>query len=234
MFQTDSIRGHIHAISTMLAPVNKLQFFHTADWDQHWRDVYRASFREALAPYQVLLASDIQALGRSITIAGPSSMLDSMLTRPGPGENLRLPVSDEMSQYLDSDTVSMNPLTFWKEHQSRFPAIAALARDALSFPATGAGVERLFNIAWNICYYYCEEQEAKLLKEYFTWDEIEAAKEEKEGKIDLIEDDLISDTEEQEAEICNQDKNQDLIELDEASVSAGEHDAWPDPSLPPN
>ena len=79
-----------------------------------------------------------------------------------------------------------------------------------------------------------EEQEAKLLKEYFTWDEIEAAKEEKEGKIDLIEDDLISDTEEQEAEIYNQDKNQDLIELDKASVSAGEHDAWPDPSLPPN
>ncbi|KAJ9476332.1 hypothetical protein VN97_g13223 [Penicillium thymicola] len=79
-----------------------------------------------------------------------------------------------------------------------------------------------------------EEQEAKLLKEYFTWDEIEAAKEEKEGKIDLIEDDLISDIEEQEAEIYNQDKNQDLIELDEASISAGEHDAWPDPSLPPN
>lgn len=149
----------------------------------------------------------------------------------------------------------MSPLTFWKEHQSRFPAIAALARDALSFPATGAGVERLFNTARDICHYrrgriksktiedlmmfLCtsrfdiEEQEAKLLKEYFTWDEIEAAKEEKDGKIDVIENDLISDTEEQEVEIDNQDKNRDLIELDEASVSAGEHDARPDPSLPP-
>lgn len=100
--QTDSIRGHIYAVSTMLAPVNKLQFFHTADWDQHWRDVYRASFREALAPYQAMLTSDIQASGRSIGIARPSSILDSMLTRPGPGEDLQLPVSDEMSQYLDS------------------------------------------------------------------------------------------------------------------------------------
>ena len=51
------------------------------------------------------------------------------------------------------DTISMNPLTFWKEHQSRFPAIAALARDVLSFPATGAGVERLFNTARDICHY---------------------------------------------------------------------------------
>ncbi|KAJ5751474.1 uncharacterized protein N7511_008439 [Penicillium nucicola] len=255
--QTDSIRGHIYAISTMLAPVNKFQFFHTADWDQHWRDIYRSSFREALAPYQAMLASDIQASGTSIAIAEPSSVLDSMLTGPGPGGHpARLPVSDEISQYLDSDPISINPLTFWKEHQSRFPAIAALARDALSFPATGAGVERLFNTARDICHYrrgriksktiedlmmfLCtsrfdmEEQEAKLLKEFFTWDEIEAAKEEKDGKIDLIEVDLISDTEEQEDEIDHQDKNQDLIELDETSVSAGEHNAGPDPSLPPN
>ena len=27
------------------------------------------------------------------------------------------------------DTVSVRPLTFWKEHQARFPAIAALARE---------------------------------------------------------------------------------------------------------
>lgn len=51
------------------------------------------------------------------------------------------------------DTVSVRPLTFWKEHQARFPAIAALARDTLSFPATGAGVERLFNTARDICHY---------------------------------------------------------------------------------
>ncbi|KAG0161704.1 hypothetical protein PDIDSM_4972 [Penicillium digitatum] len=59
-------------------------------------------------------------------------------------------ITDEISQYLDSDTVSVRPLTFWKEHQARFPAIAALARDTLSFPATGAGVERLFNTARDI------------------------------------------------------------------------------------
>ncbi|KAJ5274016.1 hypothetical protein N7478_009141 [Penicillium angulare] len=255
--QTDSIRGHIYAISTMLAPVNKFQFFHTNDWYLHWRDIYRSSFREALAPYQALLKSDIQASGRSIALAGLFSILDSMLTGPGRGgDSAQLPVSDEISQYLDSDTIPMSPLTFWKEHQSRFPAIAALARDALSFPATGAGVERLFNIARDICHYrrgrmksktiedlmmfLCttrfdmEEQEAKLLREFFTWDEVETAKEEKDGKIDLIEVDLISDTEEQEDEIDNQDKHRDIVEIDDISVNAGNHDAGPNPSLPPN
>lgn len=43
------------------------------------------------------------------------------------------------------------PLSFWRENQSRFPAIAALARDVLAIPATGAGVGRLFNTARDIC-----------------------------------------------------------------------------------
>lgn len=45
------------------------------------------------------------------------------------------------------------PLSFWKENQFRFPAIALLARDYLAIPATGAGVERLFNTARDICHY---------------------------------------------------------------------------------
>lgn len=145
------------------------------------------------------------------------------------------------------DTISMNPLTFWKEHQSRFPAIAALARDVLSFPATGAGVERLFNTARDICHYrrgriksetvedlmmfLCtsrfdmEEQEAEILKEFFSQSEIEAAKEEKDGKLDSVEFLPISDTEEEDHEI----DNEDLIELVPDVV---ERDKEPEPSLP--
>jgi hypothetical protein len=32
--QTDNVRGHIYAVNTMPAPVNKFQFFLTDDWDQ--------------------------------------------------------------------------------------------------------------------------------------------------------------------------------------------------------
>ena len=52
------------------------------------------------------------------------------------------------------DTVLAPPLLFWKDNQHRFPALAALARDVLSVPATGAGVERLFNTARDICHYH--------------------------------------------------------------------------------
>lgn len=43
-----------------------------------------------------------------------------------------------------------------------------------------------------------EEQQAKLLEKFFSYDEMEAAKEEKDEKLDEVEIDLISDTEEQE------------------------------------
>jgi hypothetical protein len=47
----------------------------------------------------------------------------------------------------------MPPREFWRDHEHRFPVLAALARDILSVPATGAGVERLFNSARDICHY---------------------------------------------------------------------------------
>ena len=119
----------------------------------------------------------------------------------------------------------MAPLAFWRDNQHRFPSLAALARDVLSIPATGAGVERLFNTARDICHYrrgrlnsntiqelmmyLCtsrfdlEDEQVALLAEFFTYNEIEAAKEEKDDKPDGIELDPISDTEEQDAPLEN-------------------------------
>lgn len=97
--QTDNIRGHVYAISTMLAPVNKFKFFLTNDWDQEWRDTYRKAFQQALIPYQAQLKSHGQDVHGSQTIAQPSSRLEEMLD----GRDTQPPaVTDEMSQYLDS------------------------------------------------------------------------------------------------------------------------------------
>jgi hypothetical protein len=46
-----------------------------------------------------------------------------------------------------------NPRIFWKDHEQEYPVLARLARDILSIPASGAGVERLFNCARDICHY---------------------------------------------------------------------------------
>jgi hypothetical protein len=54
-----------------------------------------------------------------------------------------------------------------------------------------------------------EEQEAKLLEKFFSHEEMESAKEEKDEKLDEVEIDLISNTEEQDTTI------NDEIGLDE-------------------
>jgi hypothetical protein len=94
----------------------------------------------------------------------------------------------------------MSPREFWRDHQHTFPVLASIARDILSVPATGAGVERLFNSARDICHYrrgslqsstiqdlmllMCgirfdlEEEQLAFVREYATEDEIELQKEE--------------------------------------------------------
>lgn len=90
---------------------------------------------------------------------------------------------------------------FQKDHQHQFPALVNLARDILSIPAIGAGVERLFNSARDICHYrrgslklsaiqylmmfMCisrfeiEEGQQALINKYLTHKEIQANQEEK-------------------------------------------------------
>ena len=134
------------------------------------------------------------------------------------------------------------PLSFWRENQSRFPAIATLARDVLVIPVTGSGVERLFNTARDICHYrrgrmksetieelmlyLCilrfelEIQEAKNLEEFFSSNEIQALREEKNEYADSVdvEAEEISDTEEQ----GDESGSSDLIDADDddATITA--------------
>ncbi|KAJ5316470.1 hypothetical protein N7476_006777 [Penicillium atrosanguineum] len=235
----NGIQGHLYAISTMLAPVNKFKFFLTNDWDQKWRETYRNSFQQALIPYQEQLLSLSQSLDGTRPVVQLSSKLDKMLDK-----SIAQPetATNKITQYLDSDTVHLGPLAFWREHQTRFPVIAALARDTLSFPATGAGVERLFNTARDICHYrrgrqkkqtieelmmfLCtsrfdiEEKEAKYLEKFFSYIEIETAKEEKDEKLEEVEFDLISDTEEADEEISD---HVQLDEVDEPQLPAPEN-----------
>lgn len=96
--------------------------------------------------------------------------------------------------------------------------MARLARDVLSIPASGAGVERLFNSARDICHYrrgslqpqtisdlmmyMCtsrfeiHEEERIMLSEYLSAQEIQAAKEERTQQQVTV--DPISDDEEEE------------------------------------
>lgn len=89
-------------------------------------------------------------------------------TRPRPMVQEKVGWRDELTSYLnlrkyilssktyiliDLGTDDEDPCHFWKQHEAQFPTLAALARDIFSIPATGAGVERLFSSARDICHY---------------------------------------------------------------------------------
>ena len=64
-----------------------------------------------------------------------------------------------MDSYLNDDLVFDDPellkfpLEMWKQIERNYPTIAIMAKDILSIPASGVGVERLFNTARDICHY---------------------------------------------------------------------------------
>lgn len=109
-----------------------------------------------------------------------------------------------------------SPRASWKDSQHKWPVLASIARDIMSIPATGAGVERLFNSARDICHYrrgslkpktiqdimmfMCttrfdlQENQRLILQEYLTSQEIAASTEA--SSTDTTSFEPISDTEE--------------------------------------
>lgn len=240
---TDDIPGDIYAIGTMLAPQHKLQFFsskYRGDNDNARRDKHRQSFQDHFKRYQQQI-SDNPTQPTAPSAAHQATELD-MLLAPKESLGSQSNQNNEATEYLDSSeyyqiycqsllilvigTLSVSPRLFWKENQHKFPALASLARDILSIPATGAGVERLFNSARDICHYrrgslspktiqdlmmfMCsskfevEDEQLAFIKEYLSNEEAQEASEERDAQVAQDDDlDPISDNDE------------GMIELDE-------------------
>lgn len=99
--QTDNVKGHVFAISTMLAPDNRFQFFQSDDWDIKWRTIYRQSFATTLIPYQERLSNKEGSLSTDIS-AKPRSLF-RRLNKIASGNKIQSKLATgEMSQYLDS------------------------------------------------------------------------------------------------------------------------------------
>ena len=85
---------------------------------------------------------------------GLGKLLGDMFTRPE--DRTRMSIREkaelEMKRYLQepSSSIDENPLNWWKQNHSQFPAIAKLAKKWLCIPATSTPCERLFSKAGNI------------------------------------------------------------------------------------
>lgn len=66
-------------------------------------------------------------------------------------------IESEATQYLRTPPLDIykqpDPLKCWKVLETEYPTIAQMARDILAIPATGVGVERLFNVGRDTCHY---------------------------------------------------------------------------------
>ncbi|GFF54131.1 hypothetical protein IFM58399_09749 [Aspergillus lentulus] len=213
--ETYKVHGDLFAIGTILAPQNKLQFFSNKDWGPELRDQYRKSFETYAGLYKERLSAT-QGSPRVSSLGVQTSKIDALFA---PDFNQSVS-TNETTQYLESETAPIAPRTFWNEHEHKFPALAKMARDVLSIPATGAGVERLFISARDVCHYrrgslnsttiqdlmlfMCtarfevEEKQLSLMKQYLSNEEQQALDEEKDAQ--QLQDTLepISDNEEED------------------------------------
>jgi hypothetical protein len=173
--RTEEVHGHLYAIGTILAPKHKLAFFKGPEWegdDADWHNVYERSLHRYLEDYSKRQPNTVSLQkGKAPMRIGSSfeSLLakDRPKTPPQPKTGWR----DELQSYLNLgayylfllwiilnsylilETEETNPCQFWRDYEHKFPTLAALARDVFSIPATGAGVERLFSSARDICHY---------------------------------------------------------------------------------
>ncbi|KAA8649417.1 uncharacterized protein ATNIH1004_002088 [Aspergillus tanneri] len=105
---------------------------------------------------------------------------------------------DEITRYLAKGLTKGNPRVFWKEHEHEYPVLAKIARDILSVPASGAGVERLLIVL---------VIELEMIKEYLSVGEAAMLDQTRQPVPSLNELEPISDNEEEgcEAEDLSED-----------------------------
>ncbi|KAG0160746.1 hypothetical protein PDIDSM_8276 [Penicillium digitatum] len=129
--------GDIYALATIFSPSKKLRYFSSTDWQG---DVDYAN------RYQ-------ETSGVAIDENDDCDLDAACASQNQPLEELTKPDDDEIARYLARGIERQKPRLFWKEYEKSFPTLARIARDILSIPASGAGVERLFNCARDICHY---------------------------------------------------------------------------------
>ncbi|KAG2002900.1 hypothetical protein GB937_009436 [Aspergillus fischeri] len=94
---TNDIHDDLYAISTILAPQNKLHFFSTKEWEPCWRRY-----------------SDTQPISNGHSSADQISDINMLITSATsfqPQTNAH----SELTQYLRSSTYLINPWLFWKD-----------------------------------------------------------------------------------------------------------------------
>ncbi|KAJ5300082.1 hypothetical protein PENANT_c146G01845 [Penicillium antarcticum] len=153
--------GTVYAIATILCPSKKLRFFEGDDWkgknekgeDINWMETYRDKLQKEFDQYQQRITRHKEPSQAQVSQETDEEELDLMMDLHATLQSEIDRPEDEITRYLAQDLTKGKPRVFWREHEHEYPVLAAMARDNLATPASGAGVERLFNCARDVCHY---------------------------------------------------------------------------------
>lgn len=148
----------MYCVVLVLDPRHKIETFQRTSWGkdmantsiQQFEHVYRTKYLDA----QILGVSDCNvAAGRDVDEAAAiqDDLLDlnSLFESGSFGGAVTGDWRREFDDYLcfNRATSSENILTWWRQHEKRFPTLASMARDFLAIQATSVSVERFFSKA---------------------------------------------------------------------------------------
>ncbi|KAK9847933.1 hypothetical protein MYU51_017407 [Penicillium brevicompactum] len=159
----NDVGDDLYQIATIMAPRNMIEISQKPEWEPKWAPRYRKSLEKYLIPYEKRYLQS-HPMRDSVSSAAQVSNLEWMVSTAQSSES-QPSVDDELRRYLGSCTRLINPRLFWKDHESELPILASLARDVLSTPASGAGVERLFNSTRDICHFRRESLKPKTIQD---------------------------------------------------------------------
>jgi hypothetical protein len=229
--------GDIYALATILCPSKKLRYFASSDWqgDIDYINHYHGVLKREFQRYKEILHRDsdntvLQDTTREAPDDEYGDLDAACASQNQPQDELSKPEDDEIARYLARGIESQKPRAFWKDHELEFPILARIARDILSIPASGAGVERLFNCARDICHYRrgqlklstirglmlhqfatnfdVEQKEIEVIKEYLSIGEAALLDQARKPMLHLETLEPISDNEEEDQEPSIQNTQQ--------------------------
>ena len=108
-----------------------------------------------------------------------------------------------MERYLDNEhltRIDRPILELWKLIDKVFPTVARMARDILAIPLSGVGVERVFNMARDVCHYRRSRLHAEQIRQIMLI---------KHGDQDHMLDKVLDSAEELGQEVVREGKEED-------------------------
>jgi hypothetical protein len=151
--KTEGLGGKIYNIACVLNPARKLSLYCTPAFESRYAGQYEQEVRDYYATHYAHLIK-IQSRVASETTAAQYD-LDALVDYKLSGLNEQaVSMFQQLDDYLVSAlTWDKDPLLFWKNNEANFPGLAQMAKDFLSVPISGVGIERVCSQGQLMCPY---------------------------------------------------------------------------------